>query len=335
MVFCLSGCASEDESSKESKAKAPVARRDKLFDVTFAHDQVAFAVGYPGICLRSPNYGESWERISIPTNEALYGVAFADKNHGVIVGRQGILLATSDSGGTWNKITVKKPGSDEPLAESLFAVAFGDNKHGIVVGSFGTILRTEDGGQTWNSQFFEPMKSAAISSIFMFDANRGCLSGEYPSWEADMNEQVDKASLSNVFCTKDGGKTWNLVKTQSPYHLFSIRFVNDHEGWATGSKGTLLHTTDGGQTWSKVNTPTQFHLFDIKTAGNGLIIVGDGGTILSYANGKFTPIAAGLYVWLMREAFADAKHGVAVGGRGAILVTSDGGASWRQRGYVQ
>jgi photosystem II stability/assembly factor-like uncharacterized protein len=117
--------------------------------------------------------------------------------------------------------------------------------------------------------------------------------------------------------------------------------VSDKVIWASGSRGTVIHTSDGGNSWT-VDTIPGAGKFDVRsihgrservahaaaTAGRIWRTV-DGGKTWSL---RFQ--ATDTSVFLDAISFWDDRRGVALGdpieGRFLILVTDDGGESWRE-----
>jgi len=296
--------------------------RDKLYDVRYVSPQEAWVVGFPGMLLHSTDAGSSWEKVEVPTSEALFAMDFVDRNHGWIVGRNGTILTTADGGKTWSLQTSN-------TTEPLFSVDFIDASKGWAVGNFGTIVHTADGGRTWTAEVLEAMTSAGIHSVFFHDAYHGWLVGEYPIWEAQLEEDVESSSISNMFRTDDGGKTWQCVMTGIPYTLYDVAFSGDGTGWAVGSKGILIASEDGGATWKQIPTDKQSHLLRIALQKDNVWIVGAGGTLMVVDNHTPRAIALPIYTWFSSVSFGDASHGLLVGGRGTLMVTNDGGKTWK------
>ncbi|MES2885721.1 MAG: hypothetical protein V4709_13005 [Pseudomonadota bacterium] len=74
---------------------------------------------------------------------------------------------------------------------------------------------------------------------------------------------------------------------------------------------------------------TEGLLLGLAAAGTSRIAVGGNGVILRAADGKvFEQVASPVDITLTGLAFADARHGWAVGHDGAILHSADAGASW-------
>lgn len=124
--------------------------------------------------------------------------------------------------------------------------------------------------------------------------------------------------------------------------LTAVYFVDEHNGWAVGHDGVVLHSTDGGRNWSKQLDGTTINqqlliwseaeVARLQTASaaapdnealstaldSALFALDD-----AKASGESGPSRPLLDVW-----FRDAREGWVVGAYGMILHTIDGGASW-------
>jgi len=251
--------------------------------------QTAIAVGEAGTILRTMDGGATWTMQDSGTSASLGGVAFADPNVGAVVGQT--ILQTTDGGATWrrhyNWITAN-------------GVSFVDANAGWAVDGGGGILHTTDGGVFWTRQFTAPVSLRAVSFV---DRNTG--------WAAGVKFLPHQSGY--ILKTTDGGATWTsqLMGSPSECHfpqpcryarIYGVSFVDANTGWVVGewencpgsgcTIGNLLsRTDDGGVTWTGQATPSGY--------GFGLRAL----------------------------AYVDANTAWAVGGDGAILHTTDGGAT--------
>ena len=53
---------------------------------------------------------------------------------------------------------------------------------------------------------------------------------------------VDK----DIYCTSDGGDSWNLQYSDPENFLRNIFFLDQNNGWVVGDSGTILYTPNGG-----------------------------------------------------------------------------------------
>ncbi len=134
-----------------------------------------------------------------------------------------------------------------------------------------------------------------------------------------------------IYCSPDGGTTWNKQETGLDVLLEDAVFISKDEGWAVGVAGTIIHTPDGGKTWKQQKSPTGKDLLDVffLDAQHGWA-VGEYGTIINTADGGATWASQieekdTVYNCIF---FADVNSGWVVGEFGTILHTEDGGKSW-------
>ena len=174
----------------------------------------------------------------------------------------------------------------------LNGVTFLDASRGWAVGDGGAILITADGGQTWSAQ--ASGTSIDLRSVSFADALRGWAVGFSSTWNPD-TQQYDTSGM--ILATADGGATWSEQTGAHGWGYTSVCFVDASHGWVLDVSGQIHATSDSGATWE-----TQYREDAISLSG---------------------------------IAFTDAQHGCAVGadyraGLQVIIVTSDGGATWRQ-----
>lgn len=125
-----------------------------------------------------------------------------------------------------------------------------------------------------------------------------------------------------ILATSDGGTTWVHQSSGTGEILRDVSFVDPLHGFVVGTgafdtgepsrDGSILATVDGGRTWTPRPAPA---IDTFPGGGPGRV----DGQPLKY--------------WTFRSvAFTDTQHGVVVGDGGAILTTSDAGATWSWRG---
>jgi len=153
--------------------------------------------------------------------------------------------------------------------------------------------------------------------------------------------------LGRVFHTTDGAKTWERQSLGATHSFVSLACPDSQHLWAVGQAGEIAYSSDGGSTWQRQKSGTTRQLLDVEFANTQRgIATGDFGTLLRTDDGgttwtkialpediKLPPdvaevVAAGDIV-LYGASFVDPEHAWIVGEFGTILVTADGGTTWR------
>ncbi len=119
------------------------ARSGSLREIVFLDEKTGYAVGHPGLILRTRDGGESWQTLPSGTDLWLRAVTFVDARVGFIGGSGGVLLRTSDGGDLWTRV------SGHP-DEKIMDLHFLDEHHGFSATVTGRLLETNDGGRSWN-----------------------------------------------------------------------------------------------------------------------------------------------------------------------------------------
>jgi len=140
-------------------------------------------------------------------------------------------------------------------------------------------------------------------------------------WIADLD--------GGLWQTSDGGVSWNPAHAGAA-PLNALAFATPWDGWAVGD-GTVLTTTDG-DTWNPVAIPSGANLLDVTTVGTDVVwAVGTGGAVLKGGIGiDWELVPTPTTRTLNAIACADRDHCLAVGERGTVIHTGDGGLTWRR-----
>jgi photosystem II stability/assembly factor-like uncharacterized protein len=246
---------------------------------------------------------QTWAVQSSGTNASLRGVSVVDAKTVWASGTGGTYLETTDGGANWRAAVV--PGAEQLDFRGVHAV---DQRTAYLVsigeGNKSRIYKTTDGGSHWTLQFTNPDLKGFFDALAFWNPKHGIVLGD----------PVDGRFV--ILTTEDGGEHW--VRQRTPEALPNegafaasnscLSVIGDREVWfASGGTGAarVFHSSDGGRTWTVAPTPIRN---DTASAG------------------------------IFSLAFADAMHGMAVGGDYTkpadashnIAVTSDGGRSWTE-----
>jgi photosystem II stability/assembly factor-like uncharacterized protein len=227
-------------------------------------------------------------------------------------------------------------GAWEPQASGtlswLRAVYFVDERTGWAVGSKGALLETTDGGRTWAVR--RAPAGDTLRDVYFRNERTGWLVCDRSIYLLKTKTEPRSYLLKTV----DGGASWSRVEVTGAdvdVLLTRVAFVDDARGWAFGEMGALYATTDGGASWSRQTLPTKHLLLGGAFLADGQgWLVGAGNTILYNPDGDgwragSSPISTSTR--FNAVAFVDERRGWAVGERGLLLVTSNGGRAWVQQ----
>ena len=140
------------------------------------------------------------------------------------------------------------------------------------------------------------------------------------------------------------GAQWVPLTSGTTASLRGLSVVDGRTAWASGTKGTVIHTSDGGATW-KVDTVPGASTFDLRSvhaqSARVAHVAATAGRIWRTTDGgkswSLRYQARDTSVFLDAIAFWDDANGIAlgdpIGGRFFLLVTRDGGETWREPAF--
>jgi len=354
-LSCLSGCgrggAEEDITFKLNsmgRSKGNVfPDREDYYGVFVLDENNAWAVGSRGIILHITDNGEKVATLPTWVEKALYDIDFTDAQTGLAIGQDGLIIKTGDGGKTWKQVKLELPLQEWQAAQPhLFSMSRGTDPNKVwAVGPVGTIIHSQDGGETWENLSLG--RDVTLNGVSFANDTEGWVVGEFGS----------------ILHTSDGGKTWqeqknvlNLPKYTRPdlseedalkqrvpplyledLFLVAVDFRNPREGYVAGESGILLKTEDGGETWTNVSSGSFNTLLSVSLAAStgqhADVATGVLGTVATRSNGQWSilpDIHEHILTWIRDVSFAkNGGLGLACGGKGTVLVTRDGGKTWR------
>lgn len=278
-----------------------------------------------GAIWHSRDGGASWHEQSSGTARRLIGVAFSGVEHGWVVGMDGLILATSNGGATWRTQTSSGP--------PLWRVVCVDSQHVWAFGptdSGARLVATTDGGATWRSRVVRGVDLSFGGGIAFADASHGWL-----------------VAGSTIRATSDGGTTWLVQLRRSDYRLQAVACSDARHAWAVGSslgdgEPLVLATSDGGARWvaqhvgkpgvdlgevelSAVACAGSRHVWATTDSQGMMVATSDGGR--SWQVRQYSAPVSGQTI-----AAADAAHVFLMTAGQPLMVSSNGGLTWRASG---
>jgi photosystem II stability/assembly factor-like uncharacterized protein len=194
-----------------------------LLRMSFANDQIGWAVGEAGTIQRTIDGGATWALQEATTRKLLNDVAAIDDSHAWAVGAGGTILRTVDGGRNWDE-------QSSGGAQALRAVHFVDSQRGWVVGAKGAILSTVNGGARWRRQ--TSGMELNLNDVVFLNAKQGPGEGQREGWIAG-----DRGLLLH---TTDGGATWENVELNTRANLSRLFFIAPDCGWVVGTSGAIF-----------------------------------------------------------------------------------------------
>ncbi len=318
-----------------SSTPAPASRGPlgQVEDVSFPNPKHGFLVSFVSTGLNTgtarieitSDGGASWATVWSRPHTRLGWIGFADTRHVFAEGtskpftstRHPLLVSSSDGGRSWQAITPRLPAKVEP-SSSLYPfgetwpsdnfqfpsdrVGFAEpNPDDVWDLSGPPILRTGDGGRNWT---VVSTPGVTFTAVDFLDSERGFATGLLRGRRAH-------SCGSGVFSTADSGRHWRLLSGSCrSYPLASIDALNASSIFAGGGEPydsgaefeELIGTSDGGKSWRSLSRGS---------AGNPIVTL------------RFFDTRNGL-------AASGGCHGGANGPCGGqVLITNDGGRSWK------
>lgn len=291
----------------------------------------------------TPDCGLSWVKLELVSALRHFDVFALNEQKIWVCSYQGFIYYSPNGGQNWY---VQRMGLSKWAARIFF---INDTCGWAACGS-AILGKTTKGNDTiYQLELWEQINltyppysadSCDIYGIHFIDESRGWFcAGRYPEYDAVTYETLYTGGQGYIAKTTDGGSnplTWQLVKRDTIYDFFDIKFIDSLTGFVVGGNdrnndGVVMKTQDGGQNWSIVSIPAQAkYLRALEWVGNHLWAVGRNGTIIHSANNGTTwsTQQSNVDTTLFDVDFCDTLAGL-VAGNGCVLYTNNGGNTWQ------
>jgi photosystem II stability/assembly factor-like uncharacterized protein len=283
--------------------------RADLFAIA-ADGERAAAAGYFGSVIVSNDGGATWSAPETGTDEPLYAIALGPGEEIWAAGRAGVVVRSQDGGKTWTR----RPTPFNRHVFGLYSAAAGSV---LAVGDYGLQLRTADGGAHWTCI---PREQDVILGRITRAGGDAVMAGEF-------------GTIERMSDATPPGTRGLLVGVPEDLYVFDVWLdAEGASGVAVGLGGAILRSEDGGASWSRVASPITQDLFGVGGFGARVVIAGEGGFLAISEDGGRTFREAEsppLPVPLTDVEFADTQRAYAVGPRGLILRSDDGGVKFQ------
>lgn len=232
--------------------------------------------GSTGVLLFTTDGGLHWQKVAGLRLPGLQVVRFVDSRIGFVAGEgtdqapSGV-FRTTDAGRTWTAL----PGARTP---GWLDACFFDGETGLLVGAWGRMAQIRQGvvtpadidppgGRSLTSIHALGKRAVAVGQGGLVLSNADAPGGSWSYADTRLPPTVavcfDLHGLhgheehlwavgrpgTTVLHSADAGKTWETFQTGQPLPLQAVYFMDERQGWAVGTYGSILGTKDGGKTW--------------------------------------------------------------------------------------
>jgi photosystem II stability/assembly factor-like uncharacterized protein len=328
LVFVLSlfGLPGMAEMSRLS----PRASESLLLDAIRVGDRLVVA-GEHGHILYSDDDGLSWTQAEVPTRQMITAIHFPSAQRGWAVGHDGLILASVDGGEHWtlqrdgladqegiNRERLRLAQRDLEHAREALSQAATTEARAILSEEFDEreldLMDAEDILQ-------EPVNAPPLLDVYFIDELHGVAVGAF----------------NTLLRTSDGGISWlpesRRLDNPDEYHLNAITGNRDGRLWIAAEGGLLFRSEDTGKNWQHLNNPYHGSWFGIlhSPTTESLLVFGLRGNVFRSedAGDSWQPVASVTDRTLAGGTFIGGDYAVLVGGVGTLLLSDDGGRTFR------
>lgn len=301
-----------------------LAPENLLTDADRAGDRIV-AAGERGHIIFSDNGGDSWTQGEVPVRVTLTGVDFGTETHGWAVGHSGVILHSADAGATWDLQMTGVEASELAIETRQEQIEAMEERIAEAPEEEVADLEWELDDLIFSLENIESdMEVGPVNpllDVWFEDDSRGFVVGAYGMF----------------LRTTDGGETWEDLSPQldnpRSFHLNGITQITGGALVIVGEAGQIFVSVDNGDTWERRESPYEGSLFGAVGTGsvNEILAFGlRGNTFKSSDLGKswkVVPNEGGST--LNNGAVADDGRITLVGNSGAVLLSTDGGESFR------
>ena len=323
-----------------------------------------YAIGDDGTALRTDDGGATWTGLATGTSQDLSRVQAVTPDVLVVLGGDGCVVRRSDDGGrTFRKLHVL---AERECPDPIAAVTFVTPSTGYLFQRNGDVLRTSDGGQTFSRVTAVPGTQVGAGGggavpadavfttpdagiVFLAGGNRALRTTDGGvSWvpENDVEpgsvERVRAVSATTFYAfgpetllrSTDSGETWQRRGAGAGNHITGVNCAGETLCLMSTNRGDKLLRSENGGGTAETITASTLPLFAAGFASpTRAVAVGAGGATVVSDDGGRNYVAVGgdiggSFQYGLRLG-PGSDIALALGARGQLARTSDGGLTWR------
>ncbi|MEM6448876.1 MAG: photosynthesis system II assembly factor Ycf48 [Cyanobacteria bacterium P01_D01_bin.105] len=265
-----------------------------------------------------------WEVIALPTEASISDVAFAQGGeHGWLVGSRTTLLESTDAGQTWDPRVLE-------LGEQQYTFTSIDfsGDEGWLVGQPSIMLHTTDGGTSWSNIPLDPQ-----------------LPGQPLLVTATGQRSAELATdIGAIYKTEDGGQQWKGLVQSAVGVVRNMTRNAEGRYVAVSSRGNFYSTwVPGDDAWQPHNRENSKRLQNMGFTKDGLLwLIARGGQMqfgtenVAYEDWTEPINPEFASSWgLLDIAYRTPEELWVTGGSGNLLMSDDGGETWKKDKAVE
>jgi photosystem II stability/assembly factor-like uncharacterized protein len=311
---------------------APLVTQSLLLDIQHSAGRL-IAVGDRGHVLVSDDEGGSWRQCKVPTEQMLTAVHFPSSRRGWAVGHDGLILASIDGGDTW---VIQRDGLVDQrqydelrlgslqrekanMKAALLVAAEAPAREALQERLDEIVLEISE----LEYDLSHPVHAPPLLDVYFSNDLQGVAVGAF----------------NMLLLTEDGGISWTAAgdRLDNPEGMHLNAVTGDGKGglWLAAEGGMLFRSRDGGANWDKLDSPYPASWFGLARSPRSGVLLAFGlrGNVFRSTDGgdSWFRVETGVQRSLGGGRFLSEDYAVLVGTVGEILLSEDGGISFRSR----
>jgi photosystem II stability/assembly factor-like uncharacterized protein len=195
----------------------------------FLDSLTGFAVGYPGVFIRTSDGGSTWNSVrldsSVLSGFPPYTIKFYNQQYGYACGGvrdvAGVVWRTTDGGINWSTVV------DNLASEPLFDIQIFDSLNVTVMGGdpeYGaSVVNTTDGGENW---------AYTLLGVFWYPVSL--------AFRTSTEGWAPLGVQQKFLYTTDSGNHWIELDTPDSTNITRIEFTDSTHGFGIGGNGNII-----------------------------------------------------------------------------------------------